>query len=192
VTTSINLVYIDDYGLSGSNFYFYKYANHGLTKEDITDAGLTSDRVQVNEELIPALQAVNAELEQKGWKLFIKEGYRSDALYEIAYKRRVEKYGKEETDSILNMKDRPHAKGIAVDVAIFDAKTNTEVYLRRGEDGTPALFIDFYKEKEDPESKRFQELQEYLIDLMLRHGFRLGTKREYFHFDYRSEMAPNR
>ena len=30
-----------------------------------------------------------------------------------------------------------------------------------------------------------------MIGIMQDHGFRLGTKREYFHFDYRSEMSKN-
>ncbi len=30
-----DLIYIDDYGLVGSNFYWHKYESKGLTKEDI-------------------------------------------------------------------------------------------------------------------------------------------------------------
>lgn len=186
------LVYIDEYGLLGSNFYWHKFAAHGLSKGDILEAGLTSDRVQVDRRIIEALFAINKELEEKGWCLYIKEGYRSKALYEIIYKRRTEKYGKEETDSLLNMENMPHAGGFSVDVAIWDKTTDKEVFLRRGEDGVDALFIDFYKEKNDANSKRYQELQEYLIDLMGRHGFKIGTKREYFHFDYQLASSSSR
>lgn len=31
----------------------------------------------------------------------------------------------------------------------------------------------------------FYNLQSLVIELMQKYGFRLGTKREYFHFDYR-------
>ncbi|HEV7449664.1 MAG TPA: hypothetical protein VGP13_03965 [Candidatus Paceibacterota bacterium] len=185
------LTYVDEHGLLGSNFYFNKYAAHGLSKDDIESAGLTSDRVQVRQDIVPVLQSIDKELQTKGWKLYIKEGYRSKALYEIAYKRRVEKYGKEETDRILNMWAMPHAEGLSVDVAIWDPKTNKEVYLRRGEDGVDALFIGFYRGKDDADSKHYQELQDYLAELMMRHGFRVGSKREYFHFDYRPNTAPN-
>jgi len=63
--------------------------------------------------------------------------------------------------------------------------------MRKGEDDTPALFVDFYKDKFDAESQSYQQLQEWLIKVMQDHGFRLGTKREYFHFDYRPEMPRN-
>ena len=186
-----DLVYIDQYGLLGSNFYWHKYANHGLTKEDILAAGVVDDRVQVHKGMIEPLLLVNKELQERGWRLYIKEGYRSDALYEIVYKRRVEKYGKEETDSILNLEGRPHALGLSIDAAVWDEKENKEVYLRRGEDGLPALFIGFYEGKGDEESKHYQELQDYLANLMMRHGFRVGTRKEYFHFDYRPDTVPN-
>lgn len=185
------MVFIDDYGLLGSNFYFHKYAAHGLTKEDIEKVGLTTDRVQVSEKIINPLISVDAELRTYGYRMFIKEGYRSEALYRIVYDRRVEKYGKEKTDALFNMKDMPHAKGLSVDVSIVDANSGKEIYMRRGEDGNDALFIDFYKGKEDLESRKYQELQDLLIGIMIKNGFRIGTKREYFHFDYNPDLAPN-
>ena len=189
--TPNDLIYIDEHGIFGSNFYWHKYTNHGLSKEDILDAGVTSDRVQVSGTLIPALLAVEKELDERGWRLYIKEGYRSSMLYDIVYKRRVEKYGKEATDSILNLTDKPHALGQSVDVAIWDSKESKEVYLRNGEDGIDALFIGFYRNKDDDKSKQYQELQDYLAHLMMAHGFRMGTKREYFHFDYRPTDPEN-
>lgn len=181
------LVYIDDYGLQGTNFYWHKYEAKGLTKQDILDTGLTSDRVQVHKDIIKPLLAVERALTTRGYTLFIKEGYRSKELYEVVYKRRVEKFGQAETDSLLNMQDMPHAKGLSVDVAVWNPQTNQEVYLRNGEDGTEALFVDFYKDQTGEAGKRYQELQEWLIGIMQVNGFRLGTKREYFHFDYRPD-----
>ena len=186
-----DLVYIDEYGLLGSNFYWHKYVAHGLTKEDILGAGVENDRAEISARLIDPLLSVNKELQKKSWQVYIKEGYRSESLYNIVYKRRVEKYGKEATDSLLNLDTMPHASGLSVDVAIWDQNTNKEVYLRRGEDGVNALFIGFYRDKTDQESKRYQELQDYLAGLMIGHGFRIGSKREYFHFDYRPDIPPN-
>lgn len=185
------LVYIDEYGLQGTNFYWHKYKAKGLHKKDIISAGLANDRVQVHKDIISPLITVNKKLISEGYTLFIKEGYRSKALYEIIYKRRVEKFGKEETDKILNMTDMPHSSGHSVDVALYDSKTNTEVYMRNGEDGTDALFIDYYKEHADEKGKYYQHLQETLIEVMQQHGFRLGTKLEYFHFDYRPDEPQN-
>lgn len=192
MSTPKDLVYIDDYGLLGSNFYWHKYATHGLSKEDILDADLTNDRVQVSAQIIDKLVAIDKELQgQKGWRLYIKEGYRSEALYKIVYERRVAKYGKEVTDSILNMNSMPHALGLSVDVALWDPQENKEIYMRRSADGVGALFIGFYRDKLDEESKWCQELQDFIAELMMRHGFRVGTKQEYFHFDYRPGMPPN-
>lgn len=186
-----NLVYIDTYGLLGSNFYWHKYAAHGLTQEDILEAGLTDDRVQVSERIVSILVAIDKELQKKGWRLYIKEGYRSEALYNIVYERRVAKYGKEITDTILNINTMPHATGMTVDVAIWDIATNKEIYMRKGDDGVPALFVHFYRDKEDEESKRYQEMQDYIATTMMSHGFRFASKREYFHFDYKPETPEN-
>jgi LAS superfamily LD-carboxypeptidase LdcB len=71
--------------------------------------------------MVSELIAIDKELQQRGWRLYIKEGYRSNALYEIVYKRRVEKYGKEETDAILNLEGRPHAQGLSIDAAIWES-----------------------------------------------------------------------
>lgn len=186
-----NLVYIDEHGLIGSNFYWHKYESKGLTKEDILEAGLTSDRVQVAREIIEPLQRAEEALRPVGYRLYIKEGYRAKSLYEIVYKRRVEKFGKEETDSLLNMEGMPHAQGLSVDIALWSVVEDKEVYLRNGNDGTAALFTHFYRDKADDASKHYQELQDLLINTMMTQGFRLGTKNEYFHFDYRPDMLPN-
>lgn len=185
------LVYIDAHGLLGSNFYWRNFEAKGLTKDDITAAGLVSDQVQVYRGIIRHLVVINTILQQQGYKLYIKEGYRSQALYQIIYKRRVEKFGQVETDRILNMDDMPHSNGLSVDISILDAETNKEICLRNGEDGTDALFVDFYKDKDDEGSRHYQTLQEWLIKLMQNQGFRLGTKHEYFHFDYKPDTPRN-
>lgn len=185
------LVYIDEYGLLGTNFYWHKYQAKGLSKADILSAGLLNDRLQVHKDLIAPLLLIEEELNKLGYKLYLKEGYRSESLYNIIYKRRVEKFGQTATDRLLNMKDMPHAKGASVDVALWSIKDDKEVYMRRGEDGDDALFVDYYKDKSDEESRIFYNLQSLVIELMQKHGFRLGTKREYFHFDYRSTEPIN-
>lgn len=186
-----DLVYIDTYGLLGSNFYWHKYATHGLSKEDIVNAGLTDDRVQVSKRIISTLVAIDKELQKRGWRLYIKEGYRSEAVYKIVYERRVAKYGKEITDTILNITTMPHSTGMTVDVAIWDSESNKEIYMRKGDDGVPAFFVHFYRDIKDEESRRCQELQDYIATTMMSHGFRFASKREYFHFDYKPEIPEN-
>ncbi len=147
--------------------------------------------MQVSEKLIHPLQKVEETLSPFGYRIYIKEGYRSRSLYDIVYKKRVEKFGKEETDSLLNMEGIPHAEGLSVDVALWSLSDNQEVYLRNGNDGVGALFINFYRNKPDTASQQYQELQDLVISTMMTCGFRLGTKREYFHFDYRPNNPPN-
>lgn len=151
--------------MRGTNIYWYKYEAKGLIKQDILDAGLTSDRVQVHKDIIEPLLRINEAFKARGYELYIKEGYRSSALYDTVYKRRVEKFGKEDTDRQLNMKDKPHALGLSVDVALWNQTRNSEVYMRHHEDGTDALFVDFYKDKPDKDSQRYQELQGWVIEI---------------------------
>lgn len=186
------MVRISDHGLLGSNFYWNKYESKGLSRQDVIDAGQTGDYVEVHKDIIEILQKIDKKMQADyGYRLYIKEGYRSKALYEIVYKRRCEKFGKEETDMLLNMKDMPHALGLSVDVTMWDSTKDKEVYFRNSEDGAEALFVDFYKDKDDEQSKHYQTLQEYLIHTMQDHGFRLGKLREYFHFDYRPNEPRN-
>ena len=180
----MNLVSIQKMGLLGSNFYWNRYADYNLTKGDLFKVGIFDNQVYVSSAIIPALQKVDKKLQEKGWRLYIKEGYRSSDMYKLLYKKRVEKFGKEMTDRLLNVKDMKHASGLSVDVSIWDEIENREIYLRKSDDGPESLLIDFYKNQQDPESKRCQELQEYLRGLMLSNGFKLGTLQEYFHFDY--------
>jgi len=131
------------------------------------------------------LQQVDKAFQEKGMRMYIREGYRPHALYELVFKKRSEKFGEEDTRRIMNMEDRPHASGKSVDIVPWDPKTNQEIPARRKEDGVPAMFIDFYKERKDEEGKRYQELQEFMIKTMLANGFEIGRLQEYFHFNYK-------
>lgn len=184
-----DFVYIDQYGLLGTNFYWNNRKKvPGITDEDFFRVGLRDDRVQVHRDIVKILVEIDKKFQQKGYRMYVKEGYRSKELYELVYKKRVELFGKEETDRVLNMKDMPHAAGKTVDVALWDVKENKEIQLREVKDGTDAYFINFYKNKPDEQSQKYQTLQDYLIVTMQEYGFRLGTKREYFHFDYKPAL----
>lgn len=187
-----DFVYIDEYGLMGSNFYWqHRHKVAGTTNEDLIAVGLVNDRVQVHKDIVPVLVKIDRLLQEKEMRLYVKEGYRAKALYELVYKKRVELFGQEATDRILNMKDIPHASGKTVDVALWDIKTDKEIYLRDGKDGDDAYFANFYKNKTTEEAKHYQELQDFTINLMQDHGFRLGTKLEYFHFNYDPKSPRN-
>ncbi len=178
----VDLVYIDDYGLLGSNFYWENRERLNINKKDLIDAGLTDGRAQVSPEIIPALQSADKKFQEQGHRLYVKDGYRSPEVYALAYTSRTEKFGQEQTDLLMNMEQMPHATGRVVDIALWDPQTNQEVATRDKSHGVQAMFVDFYKNQDDSISKQYQRLQELMIQTMLDSGFQLGEKNEYFHF----------
>lgn len=190
-TDEKDFVYIDEYGLLGSNFYRANRHKTDATDEELRAVGLTDSRVRVHKDIVNILVDIDKKFQEKGYRLYIKEGYRSKKLYELVYKKRVERFGKERTDRLINMKDMPHSTGKTVDVALWDPKENKEIFLRNGADGDDAYFINFYKNKKDEQSRRFQELQDFVINTLQDYGFRVGVKGEYFHFNYRPEEPKN-
>ena len=190
--TEKSLVYLDNYGLLGSNYYWNNHERMGISKEEILEVGLENDRVCVHEDIIDELKSIDEIFQEElGYRLYIREGYRSEELYKLIYRNRSEKFGEEQTDKLLNTKDMPHATGKSVDVSLLDEKTDELVSLRDKNDGVEAMFVDFYKDKNSPEAKRYQKLQKFVINTMQDHGFRLGTRQEYFHFDYRPDTERN-
>ena len=47
-----NFVYIDDHGFLGSNFYWQKGNEIGLSKKDLAKVGLIDDRIKVHKDII--------------------------------------------------------------------------------------------------------------------------------------------
>ena len=184
-------MYVDEHGLQGSNFYWEKRESYGISDEEMQRIGIFDSRAQIAETIVAPLLTAHEKFRRQGYQLFIKEGCRPRALYELMYAKRIEKFGKQATDKIINMRDMPHATGKTVDVALLDLETGKQIYMRRAEDGDAAFFVDFYKTKSDALSSQYHHLQELTIGIMQECGFRLGTKREYFHFDYRPELPPN-
>ncbi|MCA9354547.1 MAG: hypothetical protein KC877_03455 [Candidatus Kaiserbacteria bacterium] len=179
------LVSLREHGIRGINYYWDRREQFGLTEAELAEVGITGNEVLVHMHLIDALKAVDAVFRQKGYELYVKEGYRPVELYELVYQKRVESGKADEANRLFNMTDMPHATGLSVDVTLWDIRRQREVYLRDGNDGVDALFVDFYKRKPGEVAEWYQVMQEWVIEVMQKHGFRLGTKREYFHFDYR-------
>lgn len=178
-----DLVSIADHGLLGSEYYWDNRERLNITEEELHVVGVDG-RVQVHKDLIGPLQKADKAFQAKGMRIYIREGYRPDALYELAFRKRKDKFGEEDTRRIMNMEDRPHASGRSVDIVPWDPKENKEIPARKREDGVPAMFMDFYKERTDEEGKQYQELQNFMIETMLANGFQIGKRHEYFHFNY--------
>ncbi|MBI2676780.1 MAG: hypothetical protein HYX21_02415 [Candidatus Yanofskybacteria bacterium] len=173
-----NFVYIDDYDLLGSNFYWRKGVEIGISKEDLVSVDLHDERVLVHKDIVQALKSADRELQNKEYRLYITEGYRSKDLYTLVNNKMKEKIGEVDTNRILNIIDMPHSTGKSVDVASW--KDGKKIILHDKKDGINGYFVDFYKQS----NRSYQELQEILIGIMQNNGFRLGKKREYFHFNY--------
>lgn len=83
------LVLISEHGILGSSFYWTRYADYGLTKEELLETGMVDEQVYVDPEIIPALTDINTQLQERDWQLYLREGYRSKELYELLYQKRV-------------------------------------------------------------------------------------------------------
>lgn len=188
----MDLVAINNSGLLGKSYYWENRGTLGITQDTLEHVGVSDDRVYVDRDLIAPLCQADCAFQSRGWRLFLKEGYRPSALYELAYQISLRRSGQATTDRLFNMKDMPHADGRAVDVVLVEATTERQLYMRRKEDEPDAFFVDYYKKNDrDPIGRRYQQLQEYLIGIMQDHGFRLGTKLEYWHFNYRPDEPRN-
>jgi len=184
-------VCIDEYGLLGINYYWNRRKIYGVGEDELKKVGIINDRVRVHREIIEPLLSIDKVFIKQGYRLFVKEGYRPEELYKLIYKKRVEKFGKEGTDKLINMDKMPHKTGKTADVTLWDPKKKKEIYLRDKGDGINALFVDFYKDRTDEKGKWYQSMQEYVINTMQDNGFRLGVLREYFHFDYNPSAPKN-
>lgn len=160
----------------------------GMSKEDLAAVGLVDERVKVHPDLVQPLRKVDVALQGKGCRLYITEGYRSPELYSFVHKKIEETKGKGEADRVLNLRDKPHATGKAIDAVLWDKSKQEPIIMRDKSEGFDAYFVDYYKNSEDPKRRAYHELQSMLINLMQDNGFRLGIKREYFHFNYAPQM----
>ena len=187
----LNLVPIDEYGLLGESYYWVNRKRLSIKESDLCAAGISDDRVLVHKKIIEPLLQADYALRRDGYRLFVKEGWRPDALYDLAYKNFVRKHGKKKTDRLFNLDDRPHTTGCSVDVVLCSKRRGGVVHLRGAKDGQDACFVDFYRDKTDAISVLYHHRQQLLIRAMFDAGFRLGRKREYWHFDYKPDSPFN-
>jgi D-alanyl-D-alanine dipeptidase len=184
----MELVNVADYGLEGVNYYWTRRERFGFTEKELISVGMSNGSAYVLKELIGPLKRVNKKLEAKGYRLAIKDAYRSKEAYELIFKRLCEKKGEEFTSTLLSLERMPHSTGRAVDVALVETKTNKEVWLRNGErdDMKGGRTYGFYKNKADLTEKRYHDLQTLLVEAMFSEGFSFGNKKEFWHFEYKN------
>ncbi|MEI6228804.1 MAG: M15 family metallopeptidase [Candidatus Saccharibacteria bacterium] len=179
----MNLVKLSDYDIKSINYYWRRRANFNITESELATVGVTSDDALVDVSLIPKLQQANELLQPMGYELIVKDAYRSKELYDLVRRKRYENDGQEVTDQTLSKTRMPHATGLAVDVNLVDLATGAEIETWDKADWPDGIFVGFYKDKTDATSQRYQQLQDLLIDVMQKAGFKSGPKNEFHHFE---------
>lgn len=174
------LVWIDRCTLFGSTYYWYRYKSIGITK-----AGVVDGNVLVHKKIVPFLVFAQKMLMREGYGICIKKGWRPEASHEVIHQKRVELKSKKEAKSVFNMNDMFPSSGESIDVVLWDFGTGTEVQMRDYDDGVPAYFFGFYKDRKDEKAVEYHRLQTLLRNIMFEVGFEFGIKREYFHFNFK-------
>lgn len=181
----MNLVKLSDFGIKGINYYWERRDNFNLSEAELFEVGIVGNEAQVDEKLISQLKEANEIFKKYGYEIIIKDAYRSPELYKLVQKKRYENDGKEITDRTLNVVTMPHATGLAVDINLIKLSDGAEVEMWGKADWPNGIFVDYYRNKEDEKSKKYQKLQDLLISNMLELGFTLGSKKEFHHFEYK-------
>ena len=83
----------------------------------------------------------------------------------------------------LNMIDMPHARGIAIDVALYNAKDNSRLGLFDGYAGKSGWYLEYYNDSTDPQGVYCRN-QYLLAYIMSSQNFFYGELREVWHFNY--------
>ena len=177
------------FGITGEQYYWTHRRQYDISLEELKVIGLTSGKALVHVRLKEPLLAVDALFRKGGYRLHVKDGYRSPELYDLVRQKRVQKFGEYDTDRSLNTKHRPHASGFVVDVALISLDDESELELRDRRDGVDAYFIDYYRKAGASHDKTslYTERQEYLRNTMQRVGWKLGELQEIWHFEWPHE-----
>jgi D-alanyl-D-alanine dipeptidase len=182
----MKLVNLSDYGIKSMHYYWVRRENFNISKDELREIGITGNVAQVDESLVPKLREANEAFKKHGYEIIVKDGYRSPQLYELVKTKRYANDGQETTDKTLNPKTKPHATGLVVDINLISLKTDKEVETWDSKSDWPdGVFIDFYKHSDDPRHQEYQRLQVLMREVMFGLGFKLGSLKEYWHFELR-------
>ena len=184
----LDLVKISDYGLEGKNRYWVNAERFNLTHDDLRSIGVEDDEAYLNKATCEKLKQIDDELLQQGLHLIVKDAYRWKELYDLVYRKRVEKLWKEETDKIFNTKnDYPHSTGDTLDVTIVHADTKEPLKFYKWDiqdraDLVASWATNFYENAQDEEWKVIHANRTTLQNIMTKYGFE-GIPHEYWHFN---------
>jgi D-alanyl-D-alanine dipeptidase len=182
-TMDNDFVNLNDFNIKGINYYWLNRDKFNISINELNSLGIEGNFAYIKKEVVPNIESVNSDLEKFGFGVIVKDGYRSPELYKLVKQKRYELDGKENTDRTLNTDSMPHASGYTVDVNLYELETGEELELWDKDDWPDGIFTNYYSEKNDPKSKKYQELQNLLIETMLRNNFELGSMSEIWHFE---------
>jgi D-alanyl-D-alanine dipeptidase len=181
-------VSLQEVGFSCENYYWGKRGKDiGITREEFATLGIHDETMWVHRWVIEPLLYVQDMIIEKGYGIVIKDAFRPRGLYRLIGEKR-EALGL--PISLFNFDDTPHSTGMAVDVVLVDENGDCP-WMRDDSDGDGCHAVDFYRPFKDPVRIEYQRLQDILVLSMLKAGFWLASKREYWHWQlYDADSAP--
>ena len=154
----------------------------GLTPEILRQLGLHDDTLWVHPSVLSKLEMASMRISDQGFNILVKDAWRPVALYQKIISLRRERGL--QVEGLINGVSMPHATGLAVDVVLADPKTKQPVMMRNHKrDGHDSIYLNHYLRKPGNDCREFQRLQDILVYAFLGVGFRLGSNREYWHFE---------
>ena len=188
-----NLVNLSDYNIKSINFYFEKHKQYNITLQELADIGIVDNICRVNKKVAIALVEINKDLKNNWYEIYVKDAYRSQELYNLVYKKRIELHGKENVDKIFKPVRAIHSTGNAIDVSLINIASWNEIMMRNdynidetkktNEEIIASFYGDAFKDSLNPEEMEFHHRRSLLRDIMYKHWF-IGIDHEYRHFEY--------
>ncbi len=170
-----------DYEIKADKIYYYREdirTKLNISIEELENIDIRDGLILVSLRVIEPILKAQEIIRKSNMGIVIKDGYRSPELYKLAYDKRVAIHGQEQTDLLLNMDRMPHSSGLVVDLGLINLETNEPVsFYSFKNDKEASWFVDFYRDKQDPQSVEFQRIQDIMINAMLLSGFKLGKKK---------------
>lgn len=190
---NLDLVSLADYNIKSINFYFEKHEQYNISLQELEEINIIDNICRANKSVALALVSINQELFTLWYEIYVKDAYRSQELYDLVYKKRIELHGKENVDKIFKPVRAIHSTGNAIDVTLIDINSWKEVIMRNdyNENGTKktheeiikSFYGDVFQDSNIPEEIEFHNKRMLLKDIMIKYWF-IGIDHEYRHFEY--------
>ena len=174
---------LQQFGFDCNNYYTGVGGEKiGLTPEILSEVGLMDDTLWIHPSVLCKLEMASSQVSSQGFHILVKDAWRPVALYKHIVSKRKEKGL--QVDGLINEETMPHATGMAIDVVLVDPRNHKPVMMRdHARDGAESIYVNYYIKKQGEDCRRFQRLQDILVLSFVGSGFKLGSKREYWHFE---------